>query len=408
MTAETGASGLSLARRGVVALAALVAATGVLAVALNRFPYDTRPSLAGKLWPGHPDTLHDQAMRDIGLAAAGGGTVPTSALNRMHRIAHLAPLDPDPFLVQATVVATAGDGASAERLFTEAAARDPRSVLAHYSLADRYLRTGRLSLALDELAVLARLVGSAANEMAEPIAAYALQPGTGPAMRKFFHQAPAYAGPVLAVLAKDPAQAERVMSLTQGFVLPPEASGWKSVLVQAQIERKDYPRALRAWQRVAGVGPFAGIYNPGFKLWPAPPPFNWTPVGGTAAMVEPVPGGGLKLVYYGREDSLLIQQLMVLAPGRYRLAMRIGDIPPRAHGNDDGVRLGWQLTCADGGPTLASLPLAGRAPGLIALNFAVPSGCPAQWIALHGTAGSFGEPVALTITAFSLTREGAR
>ena len=47
----------------------------------------------------------------------------------------------------------------------------------------------------------------------------------------------------------------------------------------------------------------------------------------------------IKLVYYGREDSQLTQQLLLLAPDRYRLAMRIGDVPPRARGNDDdGVR----------------------------------------------------------------------
>ena len=225
-------------------------------------------------------------------------------------------------VVQATVALTARDGAAAERLFAEAAARDPRSVLAHYSLADRYLRTGRLEPALKELSVLVRLVPDAATGLAEPLAAFARQPGTTGTLNRFFARSPGFAGPVLASLAKDPAQADRVIALAQGLNLPPDASGWKALLIEAQIERKNYPVALALWRRIARAGPVAGIFNPGFRDLPAPPPFNWTPVGGSAAMVEPAPGGGLKLIYYGREDSQLTQQLLVLAPGRYRLARR--------------------------------------------------------------------------------------
>ena len=208
MKAERPAAGGSILRGAVVGLAGLGAAVAVSAIELNRLPDGERPALAARLWSNAPDARRDQAMRDIGLAAARGGTVPDSAVRTMHWLARSEPLRAEPYLVEATVAVTAGDGARAERLFANAAERDPRSVLAHISLADRYLRTGRLTDGLAEISILARLVPGAATNLAGPIAAYARQPGTVPVLRAFFVRSPQLASPVLTELAKDPTATE--------------------------------------------------------------------------------------------------------------------------------------------------------------------------------------------------------
>lgn len=409
MRGEPPSADTPVLRGAVVSLAGLCAAVAVVAIELNRLPDGERPAVAAQLWPNAPDARRDQAMRDIGLAAARLGTVPEDAVRTMHWLARSEPLRAEPFLVEATVAATAGDGVRAEQLFANAAARDPRSVLAHFSLADRYLRTGRLVAGLAEISIMAQLVPSATNSLAGPIAVYARQPTAEHALRQFFARTPSLAPLVLGELAKDPTQADRVIAF--GEALPPSGDkGWQLTLVQTLIDKHQYPRALATWRRLAGVASFAGLYNPQFAAISAPPPFNWAPFEGSGALAEPAPGGGLKLVYYGRADVVVTRQLLVLAPGRYTLAMELGSGPVStadAANPDPSSGLAWQIGCADGGAVLGTLPLRSGAQSRASLTFAVPAGCGAQWLSLRGTAGAFGDPVAVTVSGLTLTSGAA-
>ena len=392
-------------RRVVVTVAALVTASGVAAVELNRLPFGDRPLLAQALWSSNPDALRDRSMQAIGLAAARGGTVPDQARFDMHRAARLAPLRADPFVVEATIAATAGDGVKAEQLFTEAAARDPRSVLAQYSLADRALRTNRLDDALSHLAILVRLVPNAAKGLAAPLALYARQPGAASALRTFLAHSPEMALPLLNQLATDPTQADRAIALAKGLPTSLDKS-WQANLVKTLVDHGETAHAQSAWRGMNGIVPYTGLYNPQFRTNAAPPPFNWSPGEGNAALVEPAPGNGLKLLYYGRENAQITKQLMVLAPGRYRLAMRVamGSLGASGPTTTDPAALKWQITCGEGGASLGEMGLGPRS-GQGSLIFAVPAACRSQWLALAGTASGFGEPVSLTISQLAVTAE---
>ena len=403
---EAARAGRLWFRRVVVIVAALATASGVAAVELNRLPFGDRPLLAQALWSSNPDALRDRAMQVIGLAAARGGTVPDQARVDMHRVARLSPLRADPFVVEATIAATAGDGAKAEQLFIEAAARDPRSVLAQYSLADRALRTNRLDDALSHLAILVRLVPNAAAGLAPPLALYARQPGAAPALRRFLARSPDMALPLLNQLASDPTQADRAITLAKGLPAFIDKS-WQANLVKVLVDYGEAAHAQSAWREMNGIAPYKGLYNPQFRTDAAPPPFNWSPGEGNAALVEPAPGGGLKLLYYGRENAQITSQLMVLAPGRYRLAMRVamgslGASSPTIA--DPAAALKWRVICGDGGTSLGELPLGPR-PGQASLVFAVPASCRSVWLALAGTATGFGEPVSLTIIQLAVNPE---
>lgn len=405
---DTASAGRLRPRRVLVTVAALVVASGVTAVELNRLPFGDRPSVAQALWPSYPDALRDEAMQAIGLAAARGGSVPDQARIDMHRAARLAPVRADPFVVEATIAATAGDGARAERLFTEAAARDPRSILAQYSLADRALRTNRLDDALSHLAILVRLVPNAAAGLAAPLAVYAQQPGAAPALRRFLARSPDMALPLLNQLARDPAQADRAIALADGLPSFIDRS-WQANLVNTLVDHGEAAHAQRAWRRLNGIAPYSGLYNPQFRTDAAPPPFSWSPGEGNAALVEPAPGGGLKLLYYGREDALITRQLLVLTPGRYRLAMRVTAGAPTSTASasaDPAAGLRWNVHCGNGGLSLGELPIGQRSQP-VSMLFDVPATCATQWIELTGKSSGFGAPVALTLSGLSLTRDPA-
>ena len=125
---------------------------------------------------------------------------------------------------------------------------------------------------------------------------------------------------------------------------------------------------------------------------------------GSGASVDDVSGGGLKLIYYGREDAVIRRQLLVLPAGRYTFGVDVNPAPTGTAGGNSSPSTGlvWQVACADGGALLGSLPLNGGTARRVSLTFAVPAGCPAQWLSLRGMAGEFGEPIALTVSGLSL------
>jgi hypothetical protein len=108
------------------------------------------------------------------------------------------------------------------------------------------------------------------------------------------------------------------------------------------------------------------VFNPRFLPGGPPPPFNWRFTSGGGGVAEPQPGGGLRVLYYGREDVVLAQQLLMLAPGRYQLRQDVATPAANLH---------WTLTCLPGGTRLDAVD----AP------ITVPPACTAQRLELRGT-----------------------
>src|SRR4029078_4582807 len=96
------------------------------------------------------------------------------------------------------------------------------------------------------------------------------------------------------------------------------------------------------WAEVGGVAQKRRdlIFDAGFSNPAPPPPFNWTLTSSTVGLAERQSGGKLHVIFYGQEDGVLASQLLVLAPGTYRLAMRV------TGGGAQLRSLRWSLTCA--------------------------------------------------------------
>ena len=379
----------------------VVVAGGLLAAQVVRTAAVTdegsRATIAKRVWPSHPAVLVDRAMGEIGTRAAHGQGLTPAILTEVDQLASKAPLAPEPFLIKGALAQVQQRQQHAEQLFAAARSRDPRSVAARYFLADRYLRSGRTSQALAEIATLAQLFPQGMAGFGPALAAFAQTPGAVPQLRNLFRTSPDLEPVVLSALANDARNARLALNLWGRRT--PGAAGtaeWQAKLIGKLVEQGQFAGAYDVWRLVTGIKDGRGtLFNPGFAKSPAPPPFNWK-YATTGGVVEPAGGGRLQIIYFGRGDAVLAEQLLLLAPGRYRLGMDISDAP------GEGGEIAWALTCMPGGQALARLPVERKGP--LAATFSVPPGCAAQRLLLSGTAGDFPQSQDFSIGAVGLTK----
>ena len=357
-----------------------------------------RATIGAKLWPSHPSVVTDRTMAEVGAQAASGRPLEGPTLRQIDAIARKAPLAPEPFLIKGALAQTRGDDRLAERLFIAARSRDPRSPAARYFLAERYLRTGQVAPALAEVAALSRLLPDMQAQFAPALAAFARTPGGVGQLRRFFRTSPELEAPVLATLASDARNADLILALWGNRRPDPDAPApeWQARLIDKQVAAGQFGRAFSTWARLAGVRSTPPLlFNPGFRKMAAPPPFNWK-YDVSGGVVEPGPGERIELIYYGRKDTVLAEQLLLLAPGRYELAMVVSG--PLGEGGE----IGWTVSCLPRTEPIFRLPVDRK--GRLAASFAVPAGCPAQRLALAATAGEFPKSQEFAVGGLRLAR----
>jgi hypothetical protein len=180
------------------------------------------------------------------------------------------------------------------------------------------------------------------------------------------------------------------------------------------VRAGDYRGALGAWRLIAraGVAEAAGLRDGDFAGVADQTAFTWRDAQGVGAdsSAGPAPGGApgraLRVDYDGFSAPTLPAQLLVLAPGRYRLTWRQALQPSATSA------LSWRVRCADSGQTLGdsaahgadpAAPLAWRA---MAMSFTTPaSGCAGQWLELTAAPGDRREPVTAWYAGFRLEPE---
>jgi hypothetical protein len=359
----------------------------------------TRYTIAPRVWPSHPTVVTNRTMAEIGAHADRGQTPPPGILHDVEAIARKAPLAAEPFLIEGALAQVEGRQDRAERLFLAARLRDPRSAAARYFLADRYLRTTRVAPALAEIAALSRLYVEARAQFGPALATFAKMPGGVPQLRRFFRTSPELEPFVLAHLATDARNADLVLALwgrraVDSKAPPPD---WQGILIRRLIDQGHFAKAYASWRLFAGVDRGAGtIFNPGFRKMAAPPPFNWD-FSATGGVVEPAAGDRLQVIFYGRQDAVLAEQVLMLAPGRYQLGMDISG--PLG----DGGELAWTLGCLPKYDVIFRLPITRT--GRIGGKFGIAQNCPVQSLRLTALPGPFPQSQEFAIGGFSLIRE---
>lgn len=330
--------------------------------------------------PGREDPAHrDAAMRALGRSA----------------------LADEPFVIEASKAQAAGDAARAERLLLEARRRNPRERLTRLLLVQLYLNSLRWSEAGSEIAVVTRLVPRAQDVLAPGLSKLAANPRYAAPIAGILARNPDLKDTVLGQLAASGAEVGQILRLAGPAVTRPGT--WQPRLLQRQVEAGDVRGAYALWVRFGSLPATTSkaIYDPNFVGLKGAAPFNWelpAPEGGHAEMTR----SGLQVDYYGRVDALLARQLMLLAPGRYRLAFRA-----EGSAKGDGGQLQWTIACAKAGGELLRLPLKDvTSPRRLAGDFTVPAGCEGQWLRLSGISGDVATQQSALISGLQIVAPG--
>lgn len=372
-------------RVSLAGIIAVLASSIILAVNIARLTIaskvaESNPKLSLQLAPLAPEPLISTAMAQVGEAAAQGNNPRRDTLDRFRIASGLAPLQPEPFLVEGALAEKAGDYSRAEMLLKQARTYSPRSIAARYLLADLYLRQGKVLDGLSEMMILTKLVPSAAVQMVPALANYARTPGGRDKLTRAFRLNPNLRSPVLNSLAADPSNADLLISLA-GPDMQSDSSDaqlWKSRLLNGLISRGEYDRAYSLWREFAGIaaGKAPLVFNGDFRHSSAPQPFNWALSPGNAGLVE-YGNGNLRVLYFGRDDATLASELLLLKPGNYTFSLRLS-------GNVTAGTLSWRLRCVRGRKLLQH----DFAFGNRKIQFTVPAsdGCQAQRLELIANA----------------------
>ncbi|WP_028970437.1 tetratricopeptide repeat protein [Sphingomonas sp. URHD0057] len=381
-------------------MAALLLAGQVVRNAAVHAFVESDPAKAARAWPSHPEAVVALGMSAIGAAAHRGQSVGPEVLRRIYSAAAGAPLAAQPYLVRGVQAQLAGDSSAAERAFQAAEWRDPRSLPARYFLAEYYLRAGDIRRGLTEFAALARLAPNGVVSVTPYLASYARDPSRWPQIRALFRTDPELQNSTLQLLAGDVDNSSAILALADPAHRNAQ-SPWLPKLLSTLVSDGQFAKARAIWADVAGVrtGSADLLFDAGFAAAAPPPPFNWSLTSSTVGLAERQSGGRLHVIYYGQEDGALASQLLILPPGRYRLAMRI------AGGGSQAASLRWSLVCASAQGPLASA----RLDTLVArpLIFEVPAGCAAQKLELSGSSSDIPRQVEVTISDLTLVKAGA-
>src|SRR3954471_2758899 len=146
-----------MARRLIVGVLALLVAITIVRNSAVEALADGNPTRASAFWSDHPAAEISLGMTQIAQAVRAHRSASPETFRRIDDGARKAPLAPEPFLVRGVQAQIEGNTEEAERAFLAAELRDPRSLPAHYFLAEYFFRKRDPERGLKEITSLANL-----------------------------------------------------------------------------------------------------------------------------------------------------------------------------------------------------------------------------------------------------------
>jgi hypothetical protein len=364
--------------------------------------FASQPNLLSAINPNDPDLVFREAAREL---QAMQGRISPEMMARVEEASRRQPLSASPFLYNASRALLEGDAARAERLLHEGQRRDPRNRLVRLLKLPLYLTTNRVEEAVQEVAVIVRLVPQANQQLVGLLAPLAKSSKSRAAVIRGFGADPLM-GLLLDQLVDQGASPELLLELSQRQPPRPGAGAkWQTTILDKLIARGDVGRARAVWTQFAG-GAAAGdglVYDGRFQGLPGGPPFNWSLVSNNVGVAERSSGPALAVEFFGRVAGTLAEQLLTLSPGRYRLAFRA-----EGKANAQGSKLLWRVKCRGDGPTLLELPLENItfAPKEFGAELTVPASCSSQQLQLAGVTAEFPTTQSVRISELSIRPAG--
>lgn len=289
-------------------------------------------------------------------------------------------------------------------LLREAIRRNPRSRAGRVMLLRRAVGADDLGQAIGELATLNLLNEDVAVPMLRSIGRSATTiPAVTEAARALADH-PELFGDYVSGFVATPKPAAVVIRLAQS--LPPSALSQPRVrdaLVARLVQDGSYGEARRIAMGGPGrVGATAAVADPGFARNKSTPPFGWNYTQSEIGVAERSGPGAVFVDYYGRTPGTLLEQLMTLGPGAYRVEMDYV-----LQGSPSGT-IALEVRCVNSHQAaLRTWPFAKsvKSSGTAAIPFTVPvQGCAAQSLALVGLSSDRREAQQVSVSRIDVKR----
>jgi len=212
--------------------------------------------------------------------------------------------------------------------------------------------------------------------------------------------------------ARDPAASAALDALINRLAAGPTPLTGDEVgaYIRALVAQEKYQQAMQAWRRLspASAGTGGGVADGDFARTPGSSPFDWSltsAVGWTAAIGDSPTGGGqaLNVAYDGVSPPQLVRQLLVLAPGVWRLSGRFYD-----ESGEGAPAFAWTVTCLGVEQPLAVAPAPPGPAGAwraFSVDLTIPAdNCAAQWLTLKGQPVDMRRDLSVWYRALAMTR----
>ncbi len=329
------------------------------------------------LLPGDPSLVMQDALQEFGEKQ---GEVTKKSSAAVRQAARYNLVEGEPLLFEGIRQIGSGAAASGISLLEEARRRDPRSRAVRITLLNSYLRNGNAKGAFGEAGALSRLLPGSETTLVPILANLVIDPATRSAAVAALPDNP-LRFPVIDELVDSGASSFMILAIT------PDLRGakvWADRPINTLINRGDVEGAYRLWKHTNTLTPPVGsskVIDGEFDA-KAGPPFGWDTFSGSAGLAE-IRDGSLSVQYYGRQNTVMARQLLMLQPGTYRLEYAI------ENAQKEPADLAWRIECLDSGARLLELPFQSSFSfeDVNSKTLIVPSAkCAGQWLSLAGRA----------------------
>ncbi|MGO4685549.1 hypothetical protein [Hyphomicrobium sp. 2TAF46] len=331
---------------------------------------------------------------------------------RIFRALYVEPLNAQAFELLGMLSAAGGDTNSANKYMRAAAARSLRRPAALYWLLRYSLSANDIEGAVDRANALLRIRPDLISGVTPALAQIAATPAGAERLLVTLSKGPPWRVKFFRELNGKTNSADAPLKLLLGLVHSdhPPAPNEIGTYLRYLINTKNYERAYFSWLELLPPEQLddAGLlFNGGFRIRSSGFPFDWTIERSHGALIEIIAAqedmNALSIEFAGgRVDFRPVSQVLVLAPGRYRL-------DGISKGSLKGLRgVKWQIACLQQ-PSRAlgesKVFLEGSSDWTdFSLSFEIPASCRAEIIRLILDALSASETLVTGSIAFARLR----
>jgi hypothetical protein len=380
------------ARIGVV-LGALVLGWLSIAVTTANIFASSSPSLALRVWPGHAlaqARLADALVASIQPQAATGGQrqqIPeiTQAAQEAARALQRDPTLPAAARILAMQASMRRDVRQSDVLLNYSERMSRRDIPTQFWLLERRVAANDVGGALSHFGI-ALQVAPSTQDVLFPVLSSALsQPDLRAPIANLVHRGDAWRSEFLYYAGQhaDPASAGTLFLLLARLGTPPAAPHLQG-LIERLVTAGNYAGAARLYALVDRnwrLGDAAAQLDGAFAREGDLPPFGWDYNQNIAARgPRPDQSGNnaLQVTLPQTDEDWAARKLLLLGPGRYRLAAAYGMID----GGSGRVRI--EISCSRGGSVVATINgIVNRPAGTLEGMIDVPANCTQQWLTIQ-------------------------